>query len=378
MTYEPCLDASAVYAAALEAGAKWPELVTAQWKLESAGGLALSGRHNYFGIKAVGEGASHETTEYVNGKKITIVDNFMNFDTMKDCVTYLVEKWYKDYKLYRGINNAKILEDAARMLQSEGYATDPDYANKLIRVAVEYEKKDIKMTAPTAAKYVDLVDVPPNFKGLPHQVKALKELQASLSVEQREHFTKTWRSTPATARPAFPLKVPYFYQRDSKTGHGERMCQSSAIAMRIEQIDPKLIADDDSYLKIVQRFGDTVSQSAHQKALESLGLKHRFRQDGSEKLLCSLLDKGMAVPIGILHKGSVDSPTGGGHWITLVGYDENYFVCHDPFGELDVVSGGYVKTGPTDGKYVKYTRKNLMKRWLIASQSDGWLWEICK
>jgi hypothetical protein len=233
------------------------------------------------------------------------------------------------------------------------------------------------MTA-TANKYVDLVDVPPNFKGLPHQIKALRELQATLTNEQREHFTRTWRSQSATLRPSFPLKVPYFYQRDSKTGHGERMCQSSAIAMRIEQIDPKLIGDDDSYLKIVQRFGDTVSQSAHQKALDSLGLKHRFRQDGTERLLCELLDKGMAVPIGILHKGPVGAPTGGGHWITLVGYDENFFFVHDPFGELALVDGGYIKTGPTDGRNQRYTRKNLMKRWLIASQSDGWLWEIWK
>jgi hypothetical protein len=229
---------------------------------------------------------------------------------------------------------------------------------------------------------VNLIDVPQNYKGLPHQIKALKELDASLSEEQRKHFTRTWRSggtSPlATARPAFPLNVPYFYQRDSRTGNGERMCQSSSIAMRIEQIDPKIIGDDDSYLRIVQRFGDTVSQAAHQKALDSLGLKHRFRQDGTEKLLCNLLDKGMAVPIGILHRGQISAPTGGGHWITLIGYDENYFFCHDPFGELNLISGGYTKTGPTDGKNQRYTRKNLMKRWLIASKSDGWLWEISK
>lgn len=381
MTYAPVTDAKAIYDAAVAAGARWPGLVLAQWKLESGGGLALSARHNYFGLKSVGAGNNVATYEYINGKKVAVKDDFIDFDSMEESVNYLVEKWYRDYKIYEGVNNENTLEGAARKLQSEGYATDPNYAKLLIRIAAEYERQGFSMST-TANDYVNLVDVPPNFKGLPHQVKALKELQATLTDEQREHFTKTWRSassgTAATLRPSFPLKVPYFYQRDSKTGHGERMCQSSAIAMRIEQIDPKLIGDDDSYLKIVQRFGDTVSQTAHQKALDSLGLKHRFRQDGTEDLLCDLLDKGMAVPIGILHKGNVNAPTGGGHWITLVGYDENYFVCHDPFGELNVVGGGYVRTGPSDGKYVRYTRKNLMKRWLIASQSDGWLWEISK
>jgi hypothetical protein len=386
VTYTPVTDASKIYAAAVAAGAKWPGLVRAQWKLESGGGLALSAKHNYFGLKSAGGGNLAETNEYINGKKVTIADGFINFESMEECVTYLVDRWYKDYKQYRGINNEKTLESAARRLQSEGYATDPEYAKLLIRIAAEYERQGADLTDTT--KDVNLVDVPPNFRGLAHQVKALKELQASLTDKQREAFTKAWRATPATpqapagvAKPSsisFPLDVPYFYQRDSKTGNGERMCQSSAIAMRIEQIDPKLIGDDDSYLNIVLRYGDTVSQAAHQKALDSIGLKHRFRQDGTERLLCELLDKGMAVPIGILHKGPVDHSTGGGHWITLIGYDQKNFHVHDPFGELNLISGGYDRTGPTDGRNQRYTRKNLMKRWLINSQSDGWLWEITK
>lgn len=370
--------ADSIMQLAVSAGARWPELVVAQWHLESGKGTAVSGKHNYFGLK--GFGTTKLTTEYENGKKIQIKDSFIDFESPADCVNYLVEKWYKDYKNHKGVNNAKTAEGAARMLQSEGYATDPQYANKLIRVMAQYKQRQ-PMTTTT---YVDLVNVPANFKGLDHQIKALRNLNASLTKEQREQFTKDWRAgsiseqEPTTPKPKFPLAVPYFYQRDSKTGHGERMCQSSAIAMRIEQIDPKIIGDDDSYFAVVNRFGDTVSQAAHQKALSYLGLKHQFRQNGTEKLLCELLDKGIAVPIGILHKGSIDKPTGGGHWITLIGYDDRFFHCHDPFGELDLLRGGYPLTGPTDGKDQRYSRKNLMKRWLIASQSDGWLWVIEK
>ena len=229
---------------------------------------------------------------------------------------------------------------------------------------------------PEQNQFADLVDAAKFFEGKPNQIKAFKNLQASLTTEQWNDFTKTWRTDPKPVSGKVLLNVPYFYQRDSKTGQGERMCQSSSIAMRVEQIDPKIIGDDDSYLSVVTRFGDTVSQTSHQKALSYLGLKHQFRQDGNEKLLCELLDQGIAVPIGILHKGSVDHPTGGGHWITLIGYDEKYFYVNDPFGQLDLINGGYPLTGPTDGKNQKYTRKNLMKRWLIGSNSDGWLWII--
>jgi hypothetical protein len=109
-----------------------------------------------------------------------------------------------------------------------------------------------------------------------------------------------------------------------------------------------------------------------------LGLQHEFRQNGTEKLVCQLLDQGIAVPVGVLHKGSVNKPTGGGHWIVLIGYDNTHFWVHDPFGEMDLINGGYPKAGPIDGRSVRYSRKNLMKRWLISSQADGWLWIIKK
>lgn len=172
----------------------------------------------------------------------------------------------------------------------------------------------------------------------------------------------------------FPLDVPYFYQRDSKTGHGERMCFSSSMAMAMDYLDSDVIeGDDDWYLHEVFKYGDSVSSEAQLAAARSLGFDVEFRMDGTEQSLLDQLDKGIPVPIGILHHGTVDHPTGGGHWVCLIGYDEKYFHVHDPFGELSLISGGYPKNGPTDGRDQRYTRKNLMKRWLIANDHDGWM-----
>lgn len=172
----------------------------------------------------------------------------------------------------------------------------------------------------------------------------------------------------------FPLEVPYFYQRDSKTGHGERMCFSSAMAMAMDYLNPDVIlGDDDWYLNEVFKFGDSVSSEAQLAAAESLGFDVSFHIDGSEADLLKQLDKGFPVPIGILHHGNVDSPTGGGHWICLIGYDDTHFHVHDPFGNLSLINGGYPEAGPTDGRDQRYTRKNLMKRWLISSTHDGWM-----
>lgn len=364
-----------VRAAAQHYGAKFPELVAAQWALESGWGKHTSGIHNYFGLK--GTGSTVNTQEFYNGWWVTIKAGFIDFPSLGACVEYLVTRWYKDWKDYKGINRASSVEQATKMLVSEGYATDPGYADKLLRIIKTTGAQPV-----TQAKYADLLQAIKNYKGLPHQDEAFRLLDGSLTERQQEAFTKAWRSAgipdASPAKPKFPLNVPYLYQRDSKSGHGERMCQSSTIAMRLEQIDPIIIGDDDSYLNVVLRFGDTISQSAHKKALDYLGLKSEFRQDGTEQMLCDLLDQGIAVPIGILHKGPITKPSGGGHWITLIGYDDSCFYVNDPFGQLDLINGGYPLRGPTDGKNQRYTRKNLMKRWLISSNNDGWLWIIKK
>ena len=362
------------------AGAKYPELVAAQWALESSWGTALSGKNNPFGIK--GNGTRVETTEFVNGKEIKIVDEFMDFDNVSDAVKHLVDQWYKDFKGYKGVNNAKTNEEAARKLVTEGYATDPNYAEKLISLIGK--NSVLKQITIQSERAISLTEAARWFSSLPHQIKAWENLQSTLTAEQLLTFAQEFRSSsasePVSSKPAAEkqtsLAVPYFYQRDSKTGHGERSCQSSALAMVIKYLNPKLITDDDDYLRLVLRYGDTVSQLAHQKALDHLGLKHKFSSNGSENDLIRTLDLGCPVPVGILHKGQIKNPTGGGHWITLIGYDSKYFVVHDPFGKLDMANGGYPLAGPTDGKQQKYDRKDLMKRWLISGKSDGWYWDL--
>lgn len=170
----------------------------------------------------------------------------------------------------------------------------------------------------------------------------------------------------------FPLDVPYFFQLDSTAGHGERMCFSSSMAMALDYVNPDAIeGDDDWYLAEVFKHGDTVSSAAQVATARSLGFDVDFHMDGTEQDLLDQLDRGIPVPVGILHKGHVSKPTGGGHWVTLIGYDDNHFHVHDPAGRLDLVSGGYPGYGT--GENMKYDRKSLMKRWLIdGSGADGW------
>tara|TARA_R100000030_G_scaffold2091_4_gene1743 strand:+ start:6787 stop:9402 length:2616 start_codon:yes stop_codon:yes gene_type:complete len=129
-----------------KAGAKYPNLVAAQFALESAWGSAISGKNNFFGIKATGNEPAtvKNTREVINGKSIYVDARFKDFQTPQDAVNHLVTQWYKDYRGYSGVNNAPDVLAAADMLKTEGYATDPAYAQSLKRLLGEYSDTDAR------------------------------------------------------------------------------------------------------------------------------------------------------------------------------------------------------------------------------------------
>ena len=302
-------DWNGIMAAAAVAGAKFPEVVAAQWALESGWGKHTSGQHNYFGLK--GSGTSTTTREFLDGQWVTITDSFIDFPSLAACVEYLVSRWYKDYQQHKGVNRADDRNECARLLVREGYATDPKYAEKLIAI-----------------------------------------MQSQLGSE------------------GLILDVPYEYQLDNASGTGYRECFSSTCAMIARyhgQVD-----SDDEYSIIRARFGDTTDPQAQVKALRSLGFDARFRTDCSVATLEAEIDAGRPVAVGWLHHGPSTAPRGGGHWTCVIGYTEDTIVHNDPNGEADMINGGYIGNSASLGARVEYSRKNWLRRWEIDGPSTGW------
>ena len=355
------------------AGAKFPELVAAQAALESGWGEHVSGKNNYFGIKG-SPGTVVTTREVYNDKEVMIEAEFKDFADKLECVQYLVDRWYKDYRGYEGVNRAADRDEAAHLLKEEGYATDPVYPELLINLMNDYQPvtDETDYFLPNAALY---------YLEEGHQVAAWRMLEDNLDPELLESFKSMYRGAKedVLATPAqplgFPLAVPYYNQNDSATSHGHRMCFSSSMAMALDYIDPdKIEGDDDWYLQQVFKFGDTVSAEAQVAAAHSLGFDAEMRYDGTMADLERLLDDGTPVPIGILHHGTADNPQGGGHWICLTGYTNTHFYVNDPAGDLDLIKGGYHSWD--SGEQLLYSKENLMKRWNIASDSDGWYMDL--
>ena len=211
---------------------------------------------------------------------------------------------------------------------------------------------------------------------LPHQLAALTAHDQRLSAEQRQAFTDDWRAAGSPAAPSAATdkllitRAPYYFQRDSATAQGDRMCYSSTCAMAVETLKPGALAGpgqaDDRYLRLLQSLGgETTDVQAQLRTLKSLGINATFSQDLGITPVEAELKAGRPVPVGWLHQGPINAPSGGGHWSLIVGATDTSWILHDPFGEANMVTGGYVSTTATAGRFVRYTKENFNRRWMV-------------
>jgi len=187
----------------------------------------------------------------------------------------------------------------------------------------------------------------------------------------RDHFCVSnghrvywvWRGV-AKAEVSPPLQVPYYSQRDN-SGQWWRECNSSSCAMVAEYYRPECLAgSDDRYVRLVNQFGDTTDHWAQTKALDALNIRSRFATDLGYERVVESLARHNPVVLGVLHRGTLDTPEGG-HMIVAVGTYAEGLICHDPWGE----GFSYVSH---NGKNVKYPLKSLDRRWLVDGDNNGW------
>ena len=126
-----------------------PSITAAQAILESGWGsseLAKAPNNNLFGIKDSedwhGEIVTVPTQEYLNGDYITVNAAFRKYASWNDSVVdhakfFTSTEWRKDN--YRKVVNETDYRIAAQELKNAGYATDPTYPGKLIRLIEAYK-----------------------------------------------------------------------------------------------------------------------------------------------------------------------------------------------------------------------------------------------
>ena len=202
---------------------------------------------------------------------------------------------------------------------------------------------------------------------------AVQKLDPLLLTDEA-NWVKIYRTKP----PVPPtLNVPYFSQRDNYRD-ASRTCFSSSCAMLTECLKPGTLPGakgDDKYVEQVFSRGDSTDASVQVQTLKHFGITASFKTNGSLGTLDSLLGQGIPVPIGILHHGPANAPSGGGHWILVIGKEGTDYIVNDPWGEIDNASGTYVSE---NGKCRKYSENLIKARWTVEGPGSGWYIQASK
>lgn len=154
-----------IYEAAKAAGDPHPAVTAAQWAQESGFGKHPSGRFNYFNVK--GKGTTVPTTEYVNGHHVHTKASFRNYNSLQQSIadhTRLLGT-----KHYAGYGKAKTDQQAVAALTHAGYATDPNYAGKLLSIIKKYFPSQLNKPpkVPKSAHKQEITEPPPNIRPNP-------------------------------------------------------------------------------------------------------------------------------------------------------------------------------------------------------------------
>lgn len=209
----------------------------------------------------------------------------------------------------------------------------------------------------------------------PKHVAAVEQLEVDLEkkasdlLDDSTNWIRIFRTKPEVLVPKV-LAVPFYPQTDNYT-LPDSTCNSSSCAMALEFFKPGTLQGpkgDDAYLKKVLALGQSTDHNIQTKVLESYGVHSVWTQTLSFSDLDRELSQGKPIVIGILHRGTLSSPTGG-HIIIVIGKtDQGDYIVNDPYGSLN---NGY--SGPvTDGKAALYPKYVLEKRWTVDGPNTGW------
>ena len=113
-------------------------LTIAQAILESGWGTSALARksNNLFGIK--GNGKNYKTFEYINGKRVDIVDSFKVYPDWETSVTDHSGLFLR-LSRYQNLIGERDYKKACKKVYEDGYATAPNYTEALIKIIEQYK-----------------------------------------------------------------------------------------------------------------------------------------------------------------------------------------------------------------------------------------------
>lgn len=219
------------------------------------------------------------------------------------------------------------------------------------------------------------------FRGTPHQLAAVKQLQDSLPQELLDEDAAWFDAWRASGMQQQVFGVPYFRQLESSSGYGERECFSAAAAMVAAFHDRA--SSLDLYNAMRAKIGETTSVEVQLETLRLLGLEARFSRNVTSDEIEDEITAGRPVLVGWLHQGNMlrgERPMcngfGCGHWSVISGYagknsNDPEWIMQDPRGYPEMEKGGH--SNPHLGRNVRVRQAAFYQRWQADGPKTGWV-----
>ena len=391
-----------IVTAARALGEPFPEVLAAQWALESAWGQSPSGKNNLFGIKARrGEPSTQVVTHEQDGAGTAsrVRAGFRNYDSVLEGIRARVTLTSSNPSYAKhGYFQATTSREALQALKTAGYATDKDYVGKLVSFMLSMginpdvpvqaaagkpvQVLEVRHPAQAAATPTTPAETPADLKTLmsksvltPEEIATARDLIEQVQdTEQRHELYLTLQG-----------KVPYHNQRNNASkedgqGIGDSMCNLTSLAMALETLgianpEPKHFPQFEDYLealRVQNRLPARTSMDGWGGVAHAMGVRYqivggdvkkgqsgRYGKEWWEQHVLPALGQGNAATMSI-----------GGHIVRIQGVGENGLVVDDPYGlsRLDAGKGrgwrgANKKTGAADAETKGAVGANLLWSW---------------
>ncbi|XRJ96713.1 glycoside hydrolase family 73 protein [Latilactobacillus sakei] len=190
-----------------------PSVTAAQAAIESGWGTSglTAAANNLFGIKGRynGQYVVFPTQEWVNGHYVTINAEFRKYPNWATSVEDH-GNFFTDNERYHNLLGVKDYKQVAKLVQQDGYATDPNYAATIIRVIEQYGLQNWDQEA---------------FNGTTETVKVQKNINLNGTFHSNTNANLFYLVNGKFEK-ATDLSGSAQYQ--GKSGHFAQMVQSSA------------------------------------------------------------------------------------------------------------------------------------------------------
>jgi len=223
---------NALLTAAKEKGVANPEVVAklgaTQTALETGYGKHMVG-NNAFGIKAgkndTSVGAS--TQEFENGKMVTKNQNFKSYKDVTESAGDYIDFLQKNPR-YKGVLAAKNIDEAISAQSKTGYATDPNYGEKLASI-------NTKMSAPVGTTSADAGPVS-KTQAMAAKTGEADDTKSRFATGTLAQFNMKDSSHIQGLQPDFATKLGSFLSAAQQAGHSIGIASGYRSPERQEQL----------------------------------------------------------------------------------------------------------------------------------------------